>query len=401
MSSDRTVDVDWQTCNQDGCIGVRLPTRPACLAHATNAAREAALKQFAEGGGMDVRGVPIAPALLEKILAAAPRDPNDRPSFTDADFRWATFEGDARFDGATFEGDARFDGATFQGYAGFERATCHGDARFDGATFEGDARFDGATFEGDAGFSWATFHRGAEFNGATFQRYAGFGEVTFHSGAGFRGATFQEPLELGPLAVADHLVLDRIVFDQPVQVEAVARWLWCRRTRFRAGGHLRVARAKISLEDAEVPVPLILSWQPPSPELGERGQWLTAAEDAPDSIPEQMPRLMSVQRADVAGLVVAGVDLRACRFAGAHHLDQLQFATAARFVRAPAWHGRGRRVLAEEYEWRQARGSWRGGRWRHPMSELFGFPPHRRRSPARVHGAGRDLPAAAQGDGGC
>jgi hypothetical protein len=36
------------------------------------------------------------------------------------------------------------------------------------------------------------------------------------------------------------------------------------------------------------------------------------------------PRVVSVRRADVAGLTVAGVDLCACQFVGAHHLDQLR-----------------------------------------------------------------------------
>jgi hypothetical protein len=73
----------------------------------------------------------------------------------------------------------------------------------------------------------------------------------------------------------------------------------------------------------------------------------------------------------VAGLVLADVDLRECRFAGAHHLDQLQFATAAWFYQAPAWYGRGRQVLAEECDWRQAQGGRAARRWRHTTSPLF------------------------------
>jgi hypothetical protein len=38
------------------------------------------------------------------------------------------------------------------------------------------------------------------------------------------------------------------------------------------------------------------------------------------------PRLLSIRRADVAGLRLADVDLRACRFAGAHNLDRLRIA---------------------------------------------------------------------------
>jgi hypothetical protein len=168
------------------------------------------------------------------------------------------------------------------------------------------------------------------------------------------------------------LVLDGIVFDQPVQLQAAAWRLSCRRTRFRAGGHLRVAWAEITLEDSEIPAPLILSHQPPDADLAARVAWLAEAEDGVKGFPAPRPSLVSVQRADVAGLVVTDIDLRECRFAGSHHLDQLQLATAGRaFHRAPAWHGQGRRVLAEECEWRQAGGGWRARRWRHSTSELL------------------------------
>jgi uncharacterized protein YjbI with pentapeptide repeats len=383
MSSDRTVDIDWPTCDQDGCIGVRLQEGTACLAHATAEAREAALKQLGDTGELDARGVPVAPALLEEILAAAPQDAKDRrrPTFIVADFRRATFKGGARFIRVSFQRDAYFANAIFEGNAVFTWATFHQvgfggvtfqqHATFTWVTFKRDAWFEGVTFQGAAGFDYATFHGDGTFSSVAFGSDVVFTRAIFWRNASFNEARFHKPVELGPIAVAGWLELDGVVFDQPVQLEAAARRLSCQRARFRAGGYLRVAWAEISFQDAEVSTPLILSWQSPNPELAARVPWLTTGSDAPDGFPEPLPSLVSVRRADVAGLVVADIDLRECRFAGAHHLDQFQFATAVRFLRAPAWHGRGRQVLAEECQWRRARGSWRRRRWRQTTAELF------------------------------
>ena len=183
------------------------------------------------------------------------------------------------------------------------------------------------------------------------------------------------PFEPGWFTVAGDLVLDRIVFDEPVHLEFAAWRLSCKRTRFRAGGHLRVAWAEISLESAEVGAPLILSGEPPPRELAGRVSWLRdpGESDPRLAFPQPMPSLISVRHADVAGLVLSDIDLRDCHFAGAYHLDQLQISSAAWFRHAPSGRGsrRGRRVLAEECEWRLGRGGWRARRWRHTTSELF------------------------------
>jgi hypothetical protein len=53
----------------------------------------------------------------------------------------------------------------------------------------------------------------------------------------------------------------------------------------------------------------------------------------------------------VLGLTLAGVDLRGCRFAGAHHLDQLRLDDV-RFSQAPGRRRTRRRVIADEVRWR-------------------------------------------------
>jgi hypothetical protein len=76
-------DVDWDTCAEDSCIGVRLQSGGKCWAHADDQTLEAALKHLGEGGDLDARGVPIAPKLLQSILAAS-SDTQGRPKLKSA-----------------------------------------------------------------------------------------------------------------------------------------------------------------------------------------------------------------------------------------------------------------------------------------------------------------------------
>ena len=75
--------------------------------------------------------------------------------------------------------------------------------------------------------------------------------------------------------------------------------------------------------------------------------------------------MLSLQRANVAGLALGNVDLADCRFAGAHNLDKLRLEAGAVFGLSPAVAGWERRqVIAEEVAWRAART--RPGRWSAP-----------------------------------
>ena len=406
--------VDWPTCGENGCIGVQLAQGGKCLVHATTRRRKAAFKEFTETAEFDARGVLITDALLEQILAAAPRDTEDHPKFAAARFARATFQGDARFDGVTFEAYTGFGGVTFQGIAAFERAAFQGDAAFYGATFQGAARFEGATFQGIAAFygatfqdiaafSLATFQTHAWFEGATFQTYAWFngvtfqgdaefGGATFQGAAGFEGATFQsntafdgatfrrdakfvevrfeQARQLGPLLVYGVLRPDAAHFAQPIQIEVSTRGLSCQRTRFPAGVQFRLRGAQIVLDDADLSSPSILAGVDglSDARLVRREQQLVQAlrRLAPQAAAElsARPRLLSVQGANVAGLGLANVDLADCRFAGAHNLDRLRLESEVAFpkahVRLP-WDWR--RMIAEERAWRAARSE----RWATPQ----------------------------------
>jgi hypothetical protein len=116
--------IDWEVCAQDeSCTGVRLPTGDKCWAHAEQEQLDAALKQVAEEGRVDARGVPLTADLLERMLAVAPRDDQGRPVLSTVRFDQARFQGEAGFATASFQDEAWFTGATFQGEARFDLAT--------------------------------------------------------------------------------------------------------------------------------------------------------------------------------------------------------------------------------------------------------------------------------------
>jgi hypothetical protein len=74
--------------------------------------------------------------------------------------------------------------------------------------------------------------------------------------------------------------------------------------------------------------------------------------------------VLSLRGTDVRNLLFSDVDLRACRFTGAHNLDQLRLQAIILFADRPAgwragwsvpplWRWTRRRTLAEEHRWRR------------------------------------------------
>jgi hypothetical protein len=243
----------------------------------------------------------------------------------------------------------------------------------------------------------------------SFQDGAWFGEASFHQRAWFSGASIQgdavfsrtkitQPFEPGPLAVAGTLCLDRIVFAEPVHLEVAAWRLLMQRTRFRAGGHLRVGWAEITLEGAETGAPLILAASGPPAELIQRVAWLQdpGGRDPRQAFPPPRVSLLSMQHADVGALTVVDVELANCHVAGAQHLDRLQVSAADAFHRAPALlRGWGRQVLVEEAAWRARHHRWRRRRrWQRRLSAQTNSPllgGVRQPGPAELAGLYRQL----------
>ena len=321
----------------------------------------------------------------------------DRARFEgDATFDWTIFKGDARFRSASFGGEAGFNALSVTGNTGFEEVGFAADALFNLAIFEGEASFDRATFEGETRFLSGSFEGAASFRGARFQgdtrlfpdfeAAARFGEVRFegalfssatfdyvefHNGtfegettfyssltcrsASFNGATFEVARDLGPVVAAEAVDLKRAVFAAPVRIEVSAQTLDCSRVQFRRGTDILVRRADVVLDDADFGEPSMLAPLQEVPE-GE-----TASSEQQGSDEEAMARVVSVRRAKLANLTIAGADLRACRFEGAHGLDRLR-VEQVRFAEPPRgwrWSTRGlpirwtrRQVIAEEQQWR-------------------------------------------------
>ena len=378
-------EVGWLTCGQDGCIGIRLGSARECLGHASEEDQAAAMTLVGETGVIDARGVTITNDLLDRILAAVPRGKNEEPLINRCRFDRATFSGFVRFLRATFRGDAWFNQVTFRGGAWFGGATFGGGAWFDEATFLDRAGFSRATFSGYAWFGGATFHDRAGFGQTIFRSDAGFGgaafhgravfdEATFRGRAWFRGVSFGPTRRLGPVLAHRGLVLDDVQFAQTVQIEVSSTALCCRRARFAGGAQFRLRWARVVLDDTDLSAPSILAGIPrlSSEELARQEEQISRAWQRllPGQIPGR-PQLVSLRRADVAGLGLNNISAADCRFTDAHNLDKLRLESGVSFAAAPPlagsdrgwqWWG-GREVIAEERAWRADRP---GRRWAAP-----------------------------------
>jgi uncharacterized protein YjbI with pentapeptide repeats len=244
-------------------------------------------------------------------------------------------------------------------------------AGFEEARFNGGAGFEGATFDGVAGFDGASFRDRAVFHQATFKGETAFRGVTFEAEAEFDEATFEAAREFGPVRACRQLVFDAATFKQRARIEAAADTLRARGTLFPAGVQLRLRWAQVVLDDADLAAPSILTGVRPFLDLDEQLvienlSWQPAA----SGHDRARPRLLSLRRADVAGLTIANADLRACRFLGAHNLDKLRIEGEGSFSSNArpsgidprrggtlAWGWTTRQAIAEEQHWHAEQGS--------------------------------------------
>ena len=263
--------------------------------------------------------------------------------------------------------DAVFNRATFKRGAVFNKATFQNTASFILATFESDALFITANFHDHVTFAFATFKGDAKFDEATFQGHVSFRAI-FEGDATFDHATFERAEQFGPLVAHRGLSLNSVRFAQHVRIEASTIGLCCRQTRFLGGVQFRLRWAVVLLDDTDLDTPSLLTGIPRS----TRG-WLAGQQDIDitrwrqvDLTISERPRLLSLQRANVAGLGLANVDLADCRFVGAHNLDKLHLEADVTFAVSPVrprWDQR--QVIAEERAWRRHH-SKRSGQWTAP-----------------------------------
>jgi uncharacterized protein YjbI with pentapeptide repeats len=318
---------------------------------------------------------------VDRMFRDAPLDADRRRQVGEQDFENATFVGPidfsnvrfkrAKFRGATFLDEVSFDEARFDELAEFACTTFEDTASFADAVFhclanfehrEGEDRHHAgeATFRRWADFREAKFTAGASFAGALFVRRARFGGAIFEPGtdrgeepvASFVGARFERARTFGPILVNGELSLDRTAFEGPVRIELSAPEVSCVATQFMGRTTLELRWATINLEDAEFAQPSIISAKGEKFELEDRpgrqpGRTLEDLHLGGSKGEERVPRVKSLQRANVGNLTLSELDLKESHFVGAHNLDGLRFEsvefdyTEGRFVTR-------RRMIAEE-----------------------------------------------------
>jgi uncharacterized protein YjbI with pentapeptide repeats len=361
MSEEAAQKPGWPTCDTDGCRGVRLVDQEKCLAHGDSQAFLAALRP---GSDLDLRGVPLGPDLLHQVLTAL--EPKDQhPILGHAQFDSAEFSGkEVDFNAVEFRGPARFTGARFSGDAWFVSARFRGNARFDQAQFSGFALFDGAQFSESALFSYAEFSSEPWFT-----------ETEFSKQAEFEGANFRQAGRFGPILATSSVILDNVTFEHDVVIEVASPMLFCLGTRFAEAATLRLRHTSVVLDGAVFAKPSTIAF---APDAFKRLNVFTDEDEEPfDESPaaraisgrSARPSLLSLRGVDVATLTLSELDLSACLFQGAHHLDQLRIEGARPFADTPTgwkfgrvggqgmpvWHWTRRQTLAEEHHWRANR----------------------------------------------
>ncbi|MFD9358434.1 SAV_2336 N-terminal domain-related protein [Streptomyces sp. NPDC060031] len=188
--------IDWPHCGQGateaeptGCIGIRLPGYPRCLAHASEAEQAEYLAALGGAGALvDLRGTTFDNGLLQRVLDAVVAPATGQVLLADVVFDRAYFADDWITTGAVFEGRASFDRAEFAGRAVFEEAAFHG----------------------PASFAWTVFGNGCAFDRSRFEGTAGFRRAAFRGPAGFTGATFRKDLDMNRAVLDSSAALDRM-----------------------------------------------------------------------------------------------------------------------------------------------------------------------------------------------
>lgn len=377
----------WPACGFPGdrgdCFGVPWGPYDRCLAHLELEVRRQELGALSPGASVDCRGVPFTRELLEELKDAVDntfgeadfgraRFPEladfESVTFTGEAFFWlAHFEDDARFYEVTFNGDAVFEEAVFQLGAAFEYTDFQGTAWFQDTLFGSDADFDHAgfaraahfsraqllgeaafhavTFTGEAVFVSAEVEGRARFHESTFGRDAVFAGTRFKSAVDFPDTTFNGPL-VGPIVCGGQLDLTQAVLTCPIRIRIAAAQILLRAAQINTALTLDVRYADINLVDAVLSQPVAINFHPqPFPfNDGLVPEGTLTGEDP-------RPAIDHLAGVDVSFLALSGVDLSACLFTGAHHLDQLRFEGHVPFAEPPGPWTR-RRTIAEEHHWR-------------------------------------------------
>jgi uncharacterized protein YjbI with pentapeptide repeats len=352
------------TCDSSGC-GAKAVAEKHCLEHASEQQLCEEAASWLLGKPLDAREASVSSAALTKLLRAlassraashpSPLQPNLKGPFGPiARFESACFVDRADFSGVRFEGQALFDGAKFLAGADFSGAEFLDHADFDNVCFQGPVDFDQAIFNDHAGFQEATFTSTANFGGVRFRSHADFERARFEKDASFKESTFQLSRRLGPIVAAERLQFDRCVFGERLTIDVDAKVLSAQAAIFADGVRLSVRKAAIFLNEAD---------------FGRASTLSSSMSSATSTLDDHGPdnwqgRLITVRGAQVARLSLSDLDLRACRFFGAHGLESLNVEPSCTWPRTPSTRRRiDREMIAEEHQWRCEREAQRR-RWK-------------------------------------
>lgn len=315
-------------CGDHGCAAVPFPPSAFCFAHLRPEVRAQTLRDLAPGSDVDLSRTTLTAGLLAQLLDALRHD-GSPPGF---------------------------------GRISFEQATFVDATDFNDVTFRGNASFDGAKFEQSVGFANCDFYGGVTFRGAEFHDLLTLGRPMFGRGASFELASFADPVVLGPVYGLGSLGFDRATFAGSVTVDADVPEISFVGTRFGGATTLRLQSANVWLDAATLAdtVTVVSAEIPPHPTHENLHSPHSEALIGTTSIG-------SLRGVDAAKLVLSGVDLSRCRFAGAYNLDRIRiegrcaFAETPRGVRCrrgwpPVWWWTRRQTIIEEHRWRSRSG---------------------------------------------
>ncbi|HWI95659.1 MAG TPA: pentapeptide repeat-containing protein [Solirubrobacterales bacterium] len=299
----------------------------------------------------------------------------ERARFSHSDFRStqffaARFGDEAGFAGCRFAVNARFHSARFGSRAIFTGVECRGLAEFSGvyfgeklqmakARFGDDAKFVGTVFdprarltgwrvEGDLNMRSAHFlgpvtlhdalvSGSAIFSHASFDGSIDLGGVDISKSAYFNDAAINAADRFGPLHVDDKLDLRGVIVRSTCAFVISGTSLDFSDSRFLAPSRITVGRGDVLMERIQNDSRLVLATPPP---IG---------------VKMPSPRLLSVRGADLASMVISGLDVRPLRFESAEGIDGLRIESGTAFEAAPRGPRAHREVIAEEHAMRGTR----------------------------------------------